>query len=468
MKTSKNRYIGKIAKIFVFCSLFILTTALLFSDGITITQIDTSQLLSTQTVRIFVDFNIPSEQSIDTSKIAIRERADDSTYRDVRITSISRQVTRDEGISFLLLLDNSGSMWDDLDGNPTTDPESMRITHAKRAITEFVANLSPRDRAGLAVFNTNYILSHQISNDTSALPSIIDKISKPARDDGYTELYGAITTALNSFGQNGRRNVLIVLSDGEHFPFNKKQNAPTADDGINSAIHEGITCHVVNFGNIKDNQAPRIAKESGGLVFNAKNDRDLLGVYTAIRESILNEYAISYTASMLPGDKRYINVSNNGITDAQNRETERYYYSGTILGTNTKPPRLYYLFFLIIPILLWLMLLLLKLEKPTTEAGIQLLYGAKGMSTQIFPLNNAQTIIGGSNTADITIAGNPAIKENAATIVFDKKKGDYTIAADSDMTVNNTPVKIKKLEPGDVINISGTVVVFNDPSENKK
>jgi Ca-activated chloride channel family protein len=88
------------------------------------------------------------------------------------------------------------------------------------------------------------------------------------------------------------------------------------------------------------------------------------------------------------------------------------------------------------------------------------------MQTKVFSLKNNLTVIGGSNAADITIAGNPAMKESAATIVFDKKGGTYTIAADSDMTVNNKPVKNKKLEPGDVINIAGTVVVYNDPSEN--
>jgi Ca-activated chloride channel family protein len=431
-----------------------------------ITQIDTSRLAATQNVRLFVNLDLPAGQAVSPDLITVRESPDGKTYQEVRVTDVSRQATRNEGISFLLLLDNSGSMWDDLAGNPTDNPETMRITHAKRAIREFVVNLSPLDRAGLVAFNTNYTTIQPISADTSALSAQLDRVTKPARDDGYTELYGSIATALNTFGQTGRRKALIVLSDGEHFPFAGKNSKVTADDGIQAAIREGITCYVVNFGNTRDSEAPRIAGESGGLVFDAKNDRELLGIYSSIREQILDEYAITYTASMLPGEKRYVSVSYGDTAPETRPESARYYYSGTILGGTTQPPRWYYLFFLIIPALLWILLLLFKLEKPTTEAGIQLLYGAKGMQTKVFSLKNNLTVIGGSNAADITIAGNPAMKESAATIVFDKKGGTYTIAADSDMTVNNKPVKNKKLEPGDVINIAGTVVVYNDPSEN--
>lgn len=465
MKNNTCPIIERIKLIAIFSIILLFISPFLFAENVRITQIDTSRLISTQSVRLFVNFGIPSEESINPELITVQESADGITFQDTRITGISRQVTRNEGISFLLLLDNSGSMWDDLSGKPTDNEQNMRMTHAKRAIREFVASLSPLDRAGLAVFNTNYTPIQEITDNTARIPLLLDQVEKPSRDDGYTELYGAIHTSLNTFGQTGRRKVLIVLSDGEHFPFSGNNSTITADDGINAAITEGITCYVVNFGNTRDSQAPRIASESGGLVFNAKNDRELSGIYTTIREQILNEYAVTYIASMIPGDKRYVKISSDGYSETGSEAT-RYYYSGTLLGTNTASPSWHYVLFLLIPALLWLLLLFFKLEKPTSEAGLQLLYGAKGMQTKAFTLNNNLTVIGGSNAADITIAGNPAMKENAATIVFDKKQGNYTIAADSDMTVNNKPVKSKKLEPGDVINISGTVVVYNDPSDN--
>ena len=78
------------------------------------------------------------------------------------------------------------------------------------------------------------------------------------------------------------------------------------------------------------------------------------------------------------------------------------------------------------------------------------------------PLENKQTVIGGSNNADLTIVGNPNVKEQHATVVFDAKKKAYTVAGAGDLSVNNQPVKTRVLEPGDVIDVGGTTIVFDD------
>ena len=57
------------------------------------------------------------------------------------------------------------------------------------------------------------------------------------------------------------------------------------------------------------------------------------------------------------------------------------------------------------------------------------------------------------------------MKESAATIVFDKKAGPIHCRRLGHDRKQQTG-KEQKLEPGDVINIAGTVVVYNDPSEN--
>lgn len=435
------------------------------AEGMTITQIDASRLLTTQSVRLYLDIR-PTDGSVSTDGIRISESTDGTSFTDVRIREISRSANRDEGISFFLLLDNSGSMWDALDGTKTDDPAAMRMAHAKRAIGQFVASLGPNDRAGLGVFNTRYRTYREMTSDTGSIGMALDEVRKPERDEGYTELYQAIHTSLQGFGEKGRRKALVILSDGEHFPFSPAKNPATAEDDIDAAIREGVTCYAVNFGLDRDNHLPRIARESGGLVFDAGNSEELLGIYTAIRMSILDEYAVDYTAAMFPGEKRIVKASYT--SDSGSLETTREYYSGTVLGTNTEAPDAWYILFFAIPLALWIALLLFKLERETSSAGIRLLYGAKGLKTKDFMLTNAQTVIGGDDSADITISGNPAMRGNAATIVFDKTRAQYTISATSDLTVNNKPVKTKKLEPGDVINMSGTVVVFDDAPRDTK
>jgi len=435
------------------------------AEGITITQIDASRLLTTQTVRLYLDID-SRDGNVSTDGIKIGESPDGDSFTDARVRKVSRTANRDEGISFFLLLDNSGSMWDGLDGKATDDPADTRMAHAKRAIGEFVASLAPNDRAGLGVFNTGYKTYREMTSDTGSIGLALDEVSRPARDEGYTELYEAIRTALRGFGETGRRKALVILSDGEHFPFSAPNDPATPEDDIDAAIREGVTCYAVNFGKDRDNHLPRIAGESGGLVFDAGNSEELLGIYTAIRASILDEYAVDYEAAMFPGEKRYVKAAYAG--GGGSIETTREYYSGTVLGSNTRRPRAFYALFFLVPLALWVALLVFKLERETTSAGIQLLYGAKGGQTKNFALTSAQTVIGGDDTADITIAGNPAMRGNAATIVFDKTKGQYTISATSDLTVNNKPVKTKRLEPGDVINMSGTVVVFDDAAKDTK
>ena len=45
------------------------------------------------------------------------------------------------------------------------------------------------------------------------------------------------------------------------------------------------------------------------------------------------------------------------------------------------------------------------------------------------PLGSAITVIGGSRSADLTIVGNPGVKEEHATILYDARKKTYTLVA---------------------------------------
>jgi len=113
-------------------------------------------------------------------------------------------------------------------------------------------------------------------------------------------------------------------------------------------------------------------------------------------------------------------------------------------------------------IALWL-ISLLKFEKKRGPATLEVLKTRVGRAqTRMLPLGTAKTVIGGSRSADLTIAGNPGIKERHATVVYDAKKKAYTVVGSGNLTVNNRPVKTKVLEPGDVIDVGGATIVFDD------
>jgi len=224
---------------------------------------------------------------------------------------------------------------------------------------------------------------------------------------------------------------------------------------------------VVRFGDEKDPSLDTVALGSGGKVFDASDKDELAAVYSTIRNDVLAEIAVDYTAGMDLGSRHFVKAV---LRDKAGKEysSERYYYSGTVLGWNEDLPPWYYLLFLLIPALLWLGLLFFKLEKASTRAGLQLMYGPSGRKTQVFNITSAQTVVGSSEAADFTIAGNPSLKKQHATILFDKAQNAYTVVGGSNLTVNNREVTRKRLEPGDVINMAGTVVVFDDALEKKK
>ncbi|MEM5948060.1 VWA domain-containing protein [Spirochaetia bacterium 38H-sp] len=434
------------------------------AQNISITQIDTSSLLLSQTVRayIFAD-NLPGGRILDTKDLIVSESADNNTWQKVPVRKVERDINRKEGISFYLLLDNSGSMWDNLAGEKTDNPDDFRITHAKKAIRDFLPLLSQKDRISLATFNRRYNLLQPITENPANIQTALELIKKPDKEEAYTELYMAAEEAIEKFPVETGRRALIILSDGENFPPAGSGSHTNPDYAIELARKKGITCYVVHFGTEKDPLIHELAYQSGGTVFDAHNATELASIYTTIQEQILQEYAISYYASMQPGEQRYVRIELAG-TD---KEAQQSYYTGTILRSRTSVSIWHYLL-LIIPAALWIALILFRLEKETDTAGLRLLYGAPGTKTKMFPVSEGRTIVGGDATADITLSGNPNMRPQAATIVFDPNKKKYVVEADTDLTINNQPATKKELKPGDVLNISGTVVVFDAPEEKDK
>lgn len=444
--------------------------ASLTGQGLSISQIDTDRLLFTQNVRLYV--STPFSDSNDDSALDLEvwESGNGKDFVQRPVLSVSRKRNAEEGIHFYLLLDNSGSMWDSLDGSQTELAEEQRMTHAKNAVRNFVGELGPKDSLTLAMFNTRYWTAVESTGDRRRIERSLEDIVEPQSEDAYTELYLSLYRALDEFSDTRGRRVLIVLSDGENFPYYANTGKPNPEtavrelkpaDVLDRAHLEGISVYVVHFGDDKDPDLASIANGTGSKVFDASNQDELATVYSTIHSDVLNELSVDYKASMESGLRRYVRVI---LKDQDNNEfsSERFYYSGTVLGWNDEVAPWYFLVFLLIPAALWLGLLFFRMERDSSEAALRLMYGPAGKSTQIFALNSAQTIIGSSAGADITIAGNKAVRERHATIMYDKKENTYTLVGDSNVTVNNRPVSKKRLESGDVINMSGTVAVFDD------
>ncbi len=180
-----------------------------------------------------------------------------------------------------------------------------------------------------------------------------------------------------------------------------------------------------------------------------------------IRDQILNEYLVTYSAGMEPAEKKLVKVSFRD--EGMPVETERVYYSGTIFGF--PPERIDYLIFLIIPVsagLLWL-LSMIKFEKKKVVPSFSV-RTSTGRKTVVHTIpvtaKSSAITIGAGGSTDITIAGDPKIAKTEAKII--NKNGVFTITSTaSPITVNNKPVKTKVLRSGDLIQLGDTGVVFD-------
>jgi Ca-activated chloride channel family protein len=444
-----------------------------WTQSASITQIDSSSLLTTQRNRLYarlLDSKGEAVENPDPASISVFESIDGASFEQVQGTTVKAGSNKTQGISFLFLIDNSGSMYETPESTAAVDERDTRSYIAKRAVETFLLSITgSQDTVGLASFNTRYKLLTDPARDRRKVAAALDGISKPAREEGYTELYASIIEASGGMREVRGRKALVVLSDGINYPYAKYEKADhpeygnkifTSDEALDEALRDGITIFAVNFGTEKDSSLADIARLSGGDVFDARNENELSSAYQTIREKILSEALIEYRAGMMSGDKRYVKL----VYDAAGKKSSsiRYYYTGTVFGQSGG--RVPWWIFLAAPfaVLIWFILSLIKFEKPSVSANLSLLYApGVGMGTKVFNVGD-RTVIGADRTADITITGNTRLEKSPVTIVKDPTTRRFTIMSDEAIMVNNRRVTKKDLEPGDVINFNGTIAVFDD------
>lgn len=471
-------------KIRILLTFFFILPGILFAQNITITQIDTSSLLANQVVKVYLSITDNSGrviENLDSSMFTVFESVDGENYMEIdHILDLKSNVNVTEGINFFLLIDNSGSMYYTIQGKEVDeDAENSRIALTKGAIKDFINSMTnSNDSVSLGSFNTYFKVHINNSINRAKTIELLGEISKPNEEEKYTELYAGLVEAVEEISNTRGRKVVIVLSDGKNDPYYsnmEKSHSVYGDkifeytEPVDLCMQEGVTIFAINYGSRKDSNLNAIALETGGLVFDASSQEELSNIYKRIRDRVNNEYFLTYNATMEPADKKYLKI--DYTRNNRKLETERFYFTSTIFGLPLKEIVLFLIIPLIIALLLWLILFLLKFDKRKKQPGLDLLHKDKAMtrvSSKTVALGTEKTIISGNDSADLTIMGSPTVAGKEATIMYDKKTEAYTIVCDGNISVNNNPVKKKKLEAGDVINIGGTTLVFDDDIKPKK
>lgn len=458
------------------CAAFLLAATVLPAEpALRISGIDSSRLLTRNRIDLYISVTDETGTPIDSltrESFEVAERDGEHDYREVAITDFQARANVDEGVKFLMLIDNSGSMYFGIDGRRTVEPDERRIAYVRSVLREFLRNVDgERDRVGLASFNTFYTLHTEPSGELEVIDRLIDEIERPVSREAYTEMYAALIELARDAEPLRGRTVVVLLADGENYPFARFSGEEhpeygdrifTHREAIEALRERELTVFTVHFGaSAHDEYLERIAEETGGLFYNVRTGDDLSAVYDDIRERVLQEYRIRYRPTMEPTERRLVRVrlADDTLGTPGPISDTRSYLAGTLFGLPGPVAPHMLLVPVAVAILLWFVVSRIRLRNRRREASFEVLGGGR---TKVFPVSSGRTILGGED-ADITVIGPAGTVAEEVTVVYDEKAGAYSLSSPRTVRVNNREVTEKRLEPGDVIRLSGTLVVFDTP-----
>lgn len=436
--------------------------AALSAQSLRVTQVDTGALLAGGRIDAYVTLNGPEGDiigAIDPEEFTASEAVSDGV-RSLEILEVKEEAARETGIDFLLLVDNSGSMYE-----PFQDGK-RRIDYARIALATFISSVSGSgDRVALGAFNTYLHPLARLGASAGEMTRSLERMEEPGKESAYTELYEALEQFLPELSSSTGRKAVIVLSDGENYPFSRfsgithpiwgdKLSVPS--EVIRRYREEEVTLYAVNFAETRDPSLARIAYETGGKVFEARSTTELTDVYAGIREAIRKEVRIRIRVPAAGTSERNLSVMYKDASD------DTRYFAPLLFGAPGGIP--------------WYVLVLVAL---TAAAGIAALHfftlespvkrpeiQAVGAGITV-AIQDEVTIIGSALDAHMSLAGNRGIDQHHATIVHDAELGTYTLVSEQPVRLNNTLVKRRRLKPGDVIAIEDSTIVFDAPEEKR-
>jgi len=442
----------------------------LFSDNISISGIDSTGLMFDGQVGLFLtvtDHEGEPLKGLLPENVKVYESLDNNSFNERKISSLSAGLNKNKGISFQLLVDNSGSMYDKISGKETDVEEERRIYSAVSAIKTLIDSMKgSKDRAGISLFNTYYTELVSVGSNRNLVSESLQKIEKPGKDESFTELNAALYTAAENNSLVRGRKIIIVLSDGENYPYSivREEDNPqfgsklySMDEVIEILKQNSTTLYGINYGTEKDPELEKVALATGGLLFKAETEENLTQIYKSIRKRVLNEYYLKFKTDTEYSDRKYVKTI---LTNELIESGSIYYFCGTLFGNPSESFNILYFIVAIGAFLVLFILGRLKFSEPVEKAGLEV-WDNSG-KTQIFDLESNKTVIGNNDSDDITMVTDHQSEENNATIIFDDKKSAYTVISDKEVLVNNNPVKTRILEAGDVISIDGATIIFND------
>ena len=203
------------------------------------------------------------------------------------------------------------------------------IPEEQRAAAAFFEQvLTPQDAAFLISFDVNVDLLQDITGSVDFLRQALDRIRVnsgggagsaggpfPQVQSGGTHLFDAVYLAAEDIlNQEVGRKALILISDGQDHG-----SMLSRDDAIETAQRADVIIYSILFydrgfygwgGSAYrgDRVLKKMAEETGGRVFQARNDRELHSAFQQISDELRSQYSLGYSPTNADRDGSYRRV----------------------------------------------------------------------------------------------------------------------------------------------------------------
>jgi VWFA-related protein len=147
-----------------------------------------------------------------------------------------------------------------------------------------------------------------LTNDRAALKRLISS----TKALGGTTLYDAVHSTLGRLGRYEGRKAIIVLSDGED-----TESKLDYKRLLEEAKSKDATIYTIALGSGFAEPGSRdklkgLAEQTGGRFFSANKASQLEGIYTAIADTLRNQYSLTYASDNERFDGRWIEIRIEG------------------------------------------------------------------------------------------------------------------------------------------------------------
>lgn len=238
----------------------------------------------------------------------------DFTFADNGFSISPDQVRRVEDdpnnyISIALVIDGSGSMQGD------------RIRNAQKAVESCIKNIRPETQElAIVLYSDTGTILTPLTNDAAKLQQGAAQI----KEDGGTNISSGIYTGIETLEQAEGTKAIILMTDGED------NAAGEMEDAIIAAQEADVAVFTVSTGGGNREYMENIAQQTGGTYMEAVTDEELVNVYTALQNYIVNNYCFEYTVTEeTESNPRILSI---GLKDYEVSSSRTYGYDGMMIA----------------------------------------------------------------------------------------------------------------------------------------